>query len=96
VPTGFLNDVWEYDLKTGQWIWWKGSTDVNQAGTYITSPVNFFQLNYANNKVGARRGAAHWLPDQRGYVYVFGGEGYSTSGGPYGHLNDVWRYLPFP
>ena len=74
-PTGFLNDVWEYDLSSGQWIWWKGSTDVNQTSTYITSPVNFFQLNYTNNSVGARRGAARWLPDSLGNVYMFGWRG---------------------
>jgi hypothetical protein len=95
-PTGFLNDVWEYQLSTGEWIWWKGSVDVNQPGTYITSP-NVFQLNYVNNAVGARRGAAHWAPNPFGYIYMFGGEGYdATAGGPYGELNDVWRYLPFP
>jgi hypothetical protein len=96
VPTGFLNDVWEFDRSSGQWIWWKGSIDVNQPGTYISSPVDFFQLNYTSNEIGARRGAARWLPDQFGYVYMFGGEGYAASGGPYGHLNDLWRYLPFP
>jgi len=96
-PTGFLNDVWEYDVASGQWIWWKGSTDVNQPGTYITSPFSAFQINYANNAVGARRGAARWLPNSLGYVYFFGGEGYdSSSGGSYGELNDYWRYLPFP
>jgi N-acetylneuraminic acid mutarotase len=96
VPTGFLNDVWEYDIAKGQWIWWKGSTDVNQPSTYITTPVNFFQLSYTNNQMGARRGAARWLPNKNGFVYMFGGEGYAGAGGPYGHLNDVWRYLPFP
>jgi hypothetical protein len=97
VPTGFLNDVWEYQLSTGEWIWWKGSTDVNQPGTYISTPVDYFQLNYTNNSVGSRRGAALWVPDPFGYVYMFGGEGYDgTAGGPYGELNDVWRYLPFP
>ncbi len=95
-PTGFLNDVWEYQLSTGEWIWWKGSVDVNQPGTYITNPINFFQLSYVNNAVGARRGAAHWAPDPFGFVYVFGGEGYAGAGGPYGALNDVWHYLPFP
>src|SRR5436189_4051170 len=88
--------VWEYQLSTGEWIWWKGSVDADQPGTYITSPVNFFQLNYTNNAVGARRGAAHWGPNPFGYVYLFGGEGYAGAGGPYGELNDVWRYLPFP
>jgi len=95
-PTGFLNDVWEYQLSTGEWIWWKGSVDVNQPGTYITSPIDFFQLSYTNNAVGARRGAAHWVPNPSGFVYVFGGEGYAGAGGPYGALNDVWHYLPFP
>jgi len=96
-PTGFLNDMWSYDPATGQWLWWKGSNDVNQSSTFITSPFNYFQLSYTNNAVGARRGAARWLPDSRGFVYMFGGEGYdATNGGPYGSLNDVWRYLPFP
>jgi hypothetical protein len=95
-PTGFLNDVWEYQLSTGEWIWWKGSVDVDQPGTYITSPVNYFQFSYVNNAVGGRRGAAHWAPDGSGFVYVFGGEGYAASGGPYGELNDVWHYLAFP
>jgi Galactose oxidase, central domain len=97
IGTGFLNDVWEYTISTGQWTWWKGSADVNQSGTYITTPINLFQLYYTNNIVGARRGAARWLPDPLGYVYVFGGEGYdATAGGPYGDLNDIWGYLPFP
>jgi hypothetical protein len=91
-PTGFLNDIWEYQLSTGQWIWWKGSVDVDQPGSY-----NFFQISYVNNVVGGRRGAAHWAPDPSGFVYVFGGEGYdATTGGPYGMLNDVWHYLAFP
>ena len=96
-PTGFLNDVWEYQLSTGEWIWWKGSVDVDQPGTYLTAPINFFQLSYTNNAVGGRRGAARWAPDPLGFVFMFGGEGYdNTIGGPYGELNDVWRYLPFP
>jgi hypothetical protein len=31
-PKGFLDDVWEYQNSTQQWIWWKGSTDVNESG----------------------------------------------------------------
>jgi hypothetical protein len=94
-PTGFLNDVWEYQSSTGQWIWWKGSTDVDQAGQYVTSPVSFFQMNNTTVPIGARRGAAMWAPDRFGYVYIFGGQGYTTAGGSYGELNDFWRYLPF-
>jgi len=92
--TGFLNDIWEYDLSKGQWIWWKGSTDVDQSGTYITQ---YQTLNYVNNIVGSRRGAARWLPDFLGYVWMFGGEGYdSSAGNGPGLLNDMWSYLPYP
>ena len=91
-PTGFLDDVWEYQHSTGQWIWWKGSSDVNQSGSYLTKGIP-----YVNNIAGARRGAALFQPDANGYVWVFGGEGFdSTNGSAPGYLDDLWTYLPFP
>jgi hypothetical protein len=91
-PTGFLNDIWEYQHSSGQWIWWKGNSNANQNGAYLTNGLPF-----VNNVAGARRGAAIWAPDPLGYVTVFGGEGYdSTNGAPPGYLDDLWTYLPFP
>ncbi len=91
--TGFLNDIWEYDHTLKQWIWWKGSSGVNQQGAY----VSIAGVPFVNNVVGARRGAALWQPDSNGYVWVFGGEGYdSTAGAAPGYLDDLWTYLPFP
>jgi len=91
--TGFLNDIWEYDHTSGQWTWWKGSSGVNQQGSYIS----IAGVPFVNNVVGARRGAALWQPDSNGYVWVFGGEGYDSSAGAApGYLNDMWTYLPFP
>jgi hypothetical protein len=91
-PTGFLNDVWEYQQSTKGWIWWKGTSNVNQNGQYLTKGIPF-----VNNVVGARRGAAIWQPDPNGYVWIFGGEGFdSTQGAPPGYLDDLWTYLPFP
>ncbi len=102
-PTGFLNDIWEFQTSTGQWIWWKGSNDVNQPTDYITTPQSYFQITDVNNVVGGRRAPAIWLPPDppnasnpdNGYIYIFGGEGYAASGGPYGELNDLARFLPF-
>jgi hypothetical protein len=92
-PTGFLNDIWEYQASSKQWIWWKGSSGVNQQGAYISVAG----VPFVNNVVGARRGAALWQPDPSGYVWVFGGEGYdSTAGAAPGYLNDLWTYLPLP
>jgi hypothetical protein len=92
LPTGFLNDVWEYQQSSGQWIWWKGTSNVNQNGAYLTNGIP-----YVNNVVGGRRGTAMWQPDVNHYVWMFGGEGYdATSGAPPGYMSDLWTYLPFP
>jgi len=91
-PTGFLNDIWEYQQSSGQWIWWKGTSNVNQNGAYLTKGIP-----YVNNVVGGRRGTAIWQPDAYHYVWMFGGEGYdASSGAAPGYMNDLWTYLPFP
>jgi hypothetical protein len=91
-PNGFLDDIWEYQNSTQQWIWWKGSTDVNESGQYLTNGIP-----YVKNVAGARRGAAIWQPDSLHYVWIFGGEGYDSSNGSApGYLDDLWTYLPFP
>jgi len=95
-PTAFMDDVWEYQASSSkQWIWWRGNSNGNESGAYLTKGIP-----YVNNIAGGRRGAARWLPDLKNnnfYVWVFGGEGYdSTPGAPPGYLNDLWTYLPFP
>lgn len=94
-PTGFLDDIWEYQHSTGQWIWWKGTTNVNQSGLYtLGSLAN--GLPFVKYVAGGRRGAALWKADSSGYIWVFGGEGLDASqGDPPGYLNDMWIYLPF-
>jgi hypothetical protein len=99
VPTGFLNDIWEYQKSSGQWIWWKGISNVNQDTVFATDPLTtiFKGVPYVNNVVGGRRGAAMWVQDGSGFMTIFGGEGYDASqGNPPGYLNDFWSYLPFP
>ena len=89
--TGFFNDVWEYQQSTGQWIWWNGSSNVNQNGAYITN------ISYVNNEPGSRRGMSLWQPDPLFYIWGFGGQGYdATSATGNGYLSDFWTYLPYP
>src|SRR5207253_1337148 len=38
-PTGFLNDIWEYQQSSGQWIWWKGTSNVNENGESLTTRI---------------------------------------------------------
>jgi hypothetical protein len=95
--TGYLNDTWEFKPSTGQWTWWKGSSDVNQNGSVPTQFSPSLGVPFVNNVAGARRGIALWQPDPFDYVWVFGGEGYdTTTSAGHGYLNDLWTYLPFP
>jgi hypothetical protein len=89
--TGFMNDTWEYQQSSKEWIWWKGSSGVNQNGNYL------WHISQTDNVPGARRGQALWQPDSLDFIWVFGGQGFdksSASGNNY--LNDLWHYLPFP
>jgi len=97
--TGFLNDVWEYIPSLNQWIWWKGSSNVNQNGNYASEllGVGPYYVPFIQNQPGARRGFGLWQQDADGYVWVLGGQGYDkTSASGNGYVNDMWTYLPFP
>ncbi len=93
--TGYLNDVWEYQQSSKQWIWWKGSSDVNQPGNYPTQFSPSYGVPFVNNTPGGRRGVSFWQQDSLEYFWVFGGEGFDSASKP-DYVNDFWRYLPFP
>jgi hypothetical protein len=93
--TGYVNDVWQYIQSTGQWIWWKGSSDVNQAGSFPTDISPSWGVPYVKNTPGGRFGAASWKQDALDYFWLFGGEGFDASGAS-GRLSDLLTYLPFP
>ena len=96
--TGFLDDIWEYHTagpNVGLWTWWKGSSNVNEAGNYPTYLPVSLGVPFVNNQPGARRGVAFWQQDTFDRVWVFGGQGYDSLG-QNGYMNDMWNYLPFP
>ncbi|PBQ33883.1 hypothetical protein CNR22_19535 [Sphingobacteriaceae bacterium] len=82
---GSLNDLWRYNLNTGEWIWTKGSAILNQLANYGTQNVAAF-----TNNPGARSIHAGWI-DSQNDLYFFGGYGYTSSGSA-GDLNDLWKY----
>jgi N-acetylneuraminic acid mutarotase len=85
--TGNLNDLWKYDIGSGNWTWMKGSNVREQAGVYGTRGVPD-----PANTPGARAEAAAWI-DESGVLWLFGGGGFDGSGVP-GTLNDLWKYDP--
>lgn len=85
---GHLNDLWRYNLTTNEWTWIRGNNTINVNGTYGPKGV----AAPANNP-GGREFPAIWKDPAANAVWMFGGGGYGSSGGP-GHLNDLWRYNP--
>lgn len=83
---GLLNDLWFYDLGTGEWTWVQGSNFINANGLYGTQSIPA-----AANAPGARVGAVGWV-DAMGRLWMFGGSGRGATGVITGNLNDVWCY----
>jgi N-acetylneuraminic acid mutarotase len=85
--SGDLNDLWEFNPSTGEWTWMGGSKTINQSGIYGT-----LGLANTSNIPGARQNAMSWT-DIYGNFWLFGGEGYDSTGAQ-GPLNDLWEFVP--
>ncbi len=94
-PAGYAavaNELWEFSSASHEWTWVGGSPNFGigggVAGIYGTlgtpAPGNF---------PGTRWGDATWV-DASGNLWLFGGQGYDSTGSNEGILNDVWKYNP--
>jgi N-acetylneuraminic acid mutarotase len=86
---GYLDDLWEFNVATQQWVWVGGSStvpgyDQGNPGVYGTlgTPA-------AGNVPGGRNFAESWI-DATGNFWLFGGG--SASAG----FNDLWEFRPSP
>jgi len=84
---GNLNDLWRFSPSTGLWTWVSGGNAHDASGVYGTQGSAA-----AGNVPGARYAAGSWT-DSSGNLWLFGGDGYDSSGAA-GNLNDLWRYHP--
>lgn len=85
LASGSLNDLWKFDLGTGNWTWINGSNTTNQTGLYGSMGVSS-----SNNRPGARYNTS-MVCDTAGMIWLFGGTGYTTNLSSHGRLNDLWR-----
>jgi len=84
--SGDLNDLWKYNITSGEWTWVSGSNLVSQNGTYGT-----LNTPAAGNVPGARDSAVGWI-DASGNLWLFGGVGLDSAG-TNGNLNDLWEFV---
>ncbi len=86
-----LNDLWEFDASTIEWVWMGGSSTVEgidgPAGVYGTS-----RAAAAADRPSGRNYAASWT-DKYGDLWLFGGKGVDAKG-TLGALNDLWVFQP--
>ncbi|HET6992998.1 MAG TPA: kelch repeat-containing protein, partial [Bacteroidia bacterium] len=78
---GKLNDLWKFDIITGEWTWMKGANTINAAGSYGTIGI----ASMSNEPQSRDECSVAWT-SQSGDLWLFGGQGTT------GYLNDVWRY----
>lgn len=79
---GYLNDLWRYNVATGQWTWMAGTAALNQAGNYGSKGVAD-----SSNVPPSRQNGVTWT-DASGDLWLFGGQ---TSGNN-AFLNDLWKF----
>jgi len=83
---GFLNDLWEYSVSSGQWTWMSGANTAGQPGIYGTQGTTA-----PGNVPGERYSPVAWT-DPAGIFWLFGGE--FVSNGTHDYFNDLWKYEP--
>ncbi|MGO8720614.1 MAG: kelch repeat-containing protein [Acidobacteriaceae bacterium] len=89
---GYLNDLWKYNPASNTWTWMNGSNTASQEGGFIQPGVYGTQgVAAPGNMPGARVDAMSWA-DASGNLWLFGGEGYDSTNGVGGILNDLWKY----
>jgi N-acetylneuraminic acid mutarotase len=85
--SGYLNDLWEFNVTSKAWTWVSGSNTANAQGVYGT------QGNSSSSNVpGGRSNAVSWI-DKNGNLWLFGGTVFLSAGNSV-PLNDLWEYSP--
>lgn len=78
------NDMWRYDIGTGNWTWLKGSSGAATPASYgtmgISSSSNMPPMRYT-------WGSSSYFIDNNENIWTFGGIQGTT-----GFFNDLWRY----
>jgi N-acetylneuraminic acid mutarotase len=83
-----LDDLWEFNPAAKTWTWVSGSSALNVDGVYGTKGVPS-----SANAPGSRSQGVSWL-DSSGNLWLFGGIGWTSSGGGGVPVNDLWKFDP--
>ncbi len=82
---GRYNDLWMFNVTSGNWTWMGGKNYGDADGDYGALGVPA-----ASNEPFGRQGASAWYDATSNSVYLFGGAGFDTNGS-FDTLNDLWH-----
>jgi hypothetical protein len=87
-----LNDLWEFNPATNEWMWVSGSSSVPVSNSETGRPGIYGTLGTPapGNVPGGRDCGMNWI-DQDGNLWLAGNWGYGANGNG-GFLSDVWRF----
>jgi N-acetylneuraminic acid mutarotase len=86
--TVLFNDLWQYNLASGNWTWTSGSSTTDMLGVYGTQGVAA-----TTNTPGARISGVTWT-DQSGNLWLFGGFNPDIYALVDWWFNDLWEFNP--
>jgi N-acetylneuraminic acid mutarotase len=91
---GYLNDLWEYNIVSGEWTWMSGSSTLPVGNGNSGWPGVHGALGSltSGSYPGGRGWGVVWT-DPQGSFWMFGGFG-ANEQGQINQLNDLWKFVP--
>ena len=90
---GYLNDLWEYNVVSGEWTWMSGSSTLPVGNGASGWPgVGSLGSLTSGSYPGGRGWGVVWT-DPQGSFWMFGGSGANMQG-QINELNDLWKFVP--
>ena len=90
---GYLNDLWEYNVVSGEWTWMSGSSTLPVGNGASGWPgIGSLGSLTSGSYPGGRGWGVVWT-DPQGNFWMFGGYGANMLG-QINQLNDLWKFVP--
>jgi N-acetylneuraminic acid mutarotase len=91
---GDLNDLWEYNVVSGEWTWMSGSSTlpVGNGNSGWTGVYGTLGSLTSGSYPGGRGSGVVWT-DPQGIFWMFGGAGANMQG-QITELNELWKFVP--
>ena len=94
----FINDLWEFDIRTHEWTWMAGSAALTAYAPYSGNTPGMYGTlgtpaagNTPGGRVSRWRQANYTWTDSKGQLWLWGGNGFDSAS-KVGQLNDLWMF----